>query len=159
MMFFIPRLIRLAVSIGRMCMTQVHSRPYSITISQQSLDLSRFSSLSRPICLCQSIQTVLSYIFHPNRSFFHPYQTSSHLHDHIHTHRMITSSRRHQKNVFIPDRTAPFSSALIPEKPRNIKLFHLIAVVCPSSTPSVLSGINRILTVTNTILKSSMILG
>ena len=80
MMFFIPRLIRLAVSIGRMCMTQVHSRPYSITISQQSLDLSRFSSLSRPICLCQSIQTVLSYIFHPNRSFFHPYQTSSHLH-------------------------------------------------------------------------------
>lgn len=35
----------------------------------------------------------------------------------------------------------------------------LMAVVCPSLTPSVDSGINRILTVANTILKSSMILG
>src|SRR5699024_7762546 len=35
----------------------------------------------------------------------------------------------------------------------------LMAVVCPSETPSVLSGINRIFTVASMILRSSIMLG
>ena len=69
-----------------------------------------------------------------------------------------------ERPMFIPDATSSGFLLDFCLYCYKIKLFHyhflpLMAVVCPSETPSVLSGINRIFTVAKMILKSSTMLG
>ena len=69
-----------------------------------------------------------------------------------------------ERPMFMPDATfRGFSSSFCLYCNKTRLYIHqflpLMAVVCSSETPSVLSGINRIFTVANMIFKSSIILG
>ena len=65
-----------------------------------------------PMYLCQSIQSVLSYVFHPNRGLFYQDQTNFHLHDQIQPPQTIPLIQPPSKNVHLFLTVQPFSTNL-----------------------------------------------
>ena len=112
---------------GYGCWTHVYNPSSCPTVFQHLFSaITRFIAfflVIMPMYLCQSIQSVLSYVFHPNRGLFYQDQTNFHLHDQIQPPQMITSSNRHQRMYIYSWPYRPFLHIRALQKPRNIKVF------------------------------------